>query len=59
MGLQLRQVDFDDFVEVGRRVFVDFRIGIEVFANAVGSVGDGFTTGGAEVTLHGIIVSEG
>ena len=59
MGLQLRQVDFDDFVEVGGGVFVYFCIGIEVFANAVGGIGDGFTTGSTEVTLHGIIVSEG
>ena len=59
MGLQIRQVDFDYFVEVGCRVFVYFHIRIEVLTNTVGSVGDGFTAGGTEVTLHRIIVSEG
>ena len=55
---QRRQVDFDDLVEVLRRIGEHVVIGAEVLGNLVGFVGDAFAAGGFEVTAHRVVVGE-
>ena len=58
VGLEGREVDLDEAVEVGRGVVGDLGVGRDEGGVGVGEVGEVGAIGGAEVALHALVVWE-